>query len=174
MPDSPDPRFAQILDRTITPELYQEILQLWLKHVTNEEKLFVPHDEAVAEAAMKEMLDAFVEDCVMELVFTGERWRGLDGARAFYDVFLSSFSDMHWVPQALVIGPQGVLDVVNMTARLDRPFAGLAAVGETLSLQWVILFPWVTAARRFRGEIVYSIRPLTAGESVSIPFGEAI
>ena len=111
MPGSPDPRFAQILDRTITPELYQEILQLWLKHVTNEEKLFVPHEEAVAKSAMQEMLSAFVDDCVMELVFTGERWTGLDGARAFYDVLLSSFSDMQWVPQALVIGPQGVLDV---------------------------------------------------------------
>ena len=80
---------------------------------------------------------------------------------------------MRWVPQALVIGPQGVLDVVNMTAILRRPFAGFTAVGEQLALQWVIHFPWVTDAQRFGGETIYSIRPLTSGESVEIPFSRA-
>ena len=174
MTDQPDPRFAQILDRTITPELYQEILQLWLRHVTNEEKLFVPHTEDVATVAMSEMLTAFTDDCVMELVFTGERWTGHEGARRFYEIFLSSIADMRWVPQALVIGPQGVLDVVNMTGKLRKPFAGLTSIGQELALQWVIHFPWVTDARRFRGEIVYDIRPLAAGESVSIPFSRAL
>jgi hypothetical protein len=41
---------------------------------------------------------------------------------------------MEWVPQALVIGPQGVLDVVNMTGTLLKPFAGLTAVGDRLAL----------------------------------------
>jgi hypothetical protein len=170
MADQPDPRFAQILDRTITPELYQEILRLWLQHVTNEERLFVPHSQAVLEDAMKQMLIPFTDDCVMQLVFTGERWTGHDGARQFYDVFLSSIDGMKWVPQALVIGPQGVLDVVNMTGVLQRPFAGLTSVGAQLSLQWLIYFPWVMEKHQFRGEIIYSIRPLTAHESVSIPF----
>ena len=60
MTHEPDPRFAQILDRSITPELYREILQLWLRHVTNEEKLFVPHTEEEGRAAMAEMLAAFI------------------------------------------------------------------------------------------------------------------
>jgi hypothetical protein len=171
MPD--DPRFAQILDRTITPELYQEILGKWLRHVMNEEKLFVPHSAAEGEAAMGEMLAVFTEDCAMELVFAGERWSGHDGARKFYAVFLAAFENMAWVPQALVIGPQGVLDVVNMTGRLVKPFAGLAGVGTAVALQWTIYFPWDTARRMFRGEVVFSIRPLGAGESVSIPFAEA-
>ncbi len=174
MPDQPDPRFAQILERNITPALYQQILQLWLQHVTNEEKLFVPHTSAVADEAMKPMLAAFTEDCVMEIVFTGERWTGHEGARRFYeDVFVPSFDAMRWVPQALVIGPQGVLDVVNMTAILRRPFAGFTAVGDPLALQWVIHFPWATDAQRFRGETIYSIRPLTSSESVDIPFSRA-
>jgi hypothetical protein len=71
---------------------------------------------------------------------------------------------MQWVPQALVIGPQGVLDVVNMTGRLRQPFAGLTQVGEPVQLQWVIYFPWVPAAGKFRGETIYAIRPLTAAE----------
>ncbi len=173
MADQPDSRFAQVLDRTITPELYAEILQLWLRHVINEEKLFVPDTSEVADAAMNEMLAAFTEDCVIEVVFTNERWAGYSGARAFYDLFLSSIEGMRWVPQALVIGPQGVLDVVNMTGTLRRPFAGLTSVGEWLALQWVIHFPWVTDAHRFRGETIYTIRPLTAEESVSVPFERA-
>ena len=52
-------------------------------------------------------------------------------------------------------------------------FAGLSEVRDELSLQWVIHFPWVTDAHRFHGETVYGIRPLTAGESVSIPFSHA-
>jgi SnoaL-like domain len=165
-----DPRFAQILDRTITPELYQEILSSWLRHVTNEEKLFVPHTDAEAESAMREMLAVFTDDCAMELAFAGERWSGHDGARKFYAVFLSSFENMAWVPQALVIGPQGVLDVVNMTGRLVKPFAGFSGVGGAVSLQWTIYFPWDTARHMFRGEIIFSIRSLASGESVSIPF----
>jgi hypothetical protein len=170
MPDQPDQRFAQILDRTITPELYAEICDLWLRHVTNEEKLFVPHSKQVAEEAMREMLAAFVDDCVIEITFTGERWTGHDGARRFYDVLLSSIVDMTWVPQALVIGPQGALDIVNMTGKLLKPFAGLTSVNQNVAWQLVIYFPWVTEARRFRGEIVYAVRPLSAHETVSIPF----
>lgn len=170
MPD--DPRFAQILDRTIDPALYQRILSSWLRHVTNEEKLFQPFSESQFEACMQEMLAPFTDDCAMEIVFTGEKFTGHDGARAFYRVFLSSFEGMKWVPQALVIGPQGVLDVVNMTAILAKPFAGLTQVGAALRLQWTIYFPWVTEQRKFKGEIIYSIRPLSAHETVSIPFGE--
>jgi hypothetical protein len=170
MPDQPDPRFAEILDRTITPELYAEIRDLWLRHVTNEEKLFVPHSKEVAEAAMQEMLAAFVEDCLVEITFTGECWTGYDGARRFYDVLLSSIVDMTWVPQALVIGPQGVLDVVNMTGMLLKPFAGMTAVNQTVAWQLVIYFPWVPEARRFRGEIIYDLRSLAAHESTSVPF----
>ena len=77
---------------------------------------------------------------------------------------------MQWVPQVLVIGPPGVLDVVNMTGKLVKPFAGFSKVGEAVSQQWTIHFPWDTKQQMFRGEIVYGIRPLSQGESVSIPF----
>ncbi len=130
----------------------------------------MPHSDAEAEAAMREMLAVFTEDCAMELAFAGERWTGHDGAREFYRVFLSSFENMAWVPQALVIGPQGVLDVVNMTAKLVKPFAGFTGVGGAVSQQWTIYFPWDTERHMFRGEIIFSIRPLASGESVSIPF----
>ena len=72
---------------------------------------------------------------------------------------------MAWVPQSLVIGPQGVLDVVNMTGTLVKPFAGLTEVGQPVRLQWVIAFPWLPAEGKIRGETIYTIRPLTAAET---------
>jgi len=67
---------------------------------------------------------------------------------------------MKWVPQALVIGPQVVLDVVNMTGKLLKKFAGLDQVGAQVHLQWVIYFPWVPDQGKFKSEVIYSIRQL--------------
>ncbi len=68
------------------------------------------------------------------------------------------------MPQSLVIGPQGVLDVVNMRGFLRKEFAGLTEVGQQVHLQWVIYFPWAPDQAKLRGEVIYSIRPLTAVE----------
>jgi hypothetical protein len=128
-------------------------------HVQAQEVLLKPFTEDVFRAHMKIILSVFTEDCVMELVQTGQRWQRYEQATAFYRVFLASLLDMAWVPQALVVGPQGVLDVVNMTATLANPFAGFTEVGKQVHLQWVIYFPWLPKEGKFRGEIIYSIRP---------------
>jgi hypothetical protein len=96
----------------------------------------------------------------MELASTGERWQGHRQATDFYRVFLGALEEMEWIPQALVIGPQGVLDVVNMTGKLVNTFAGLKQIGSRVHLQWVIYFPWVPNVGKFRGEVIYSIRQL--------------
>jgi hypothetical protein len=152
-----DPRFSP-LEVGVSPELYDEIRALWLEHVTNEEKLFVPVSEEEWDRYLGAILDTLTDDCVMEVRSAGMRLEGKDGAREFYETFIPSFEEMQWVPQALVIGPQGVLDVADMTAKLVRPFAGLDAVGEQVSTEWVIHFPWDRERHRFRGEIIYSIR----------------
>jgi SnoaL-like domain len=160
-----DPRFqGQPLTWEVTPEQYDTIRHAWLTHVVAEERLFVPYTEPEWNQQMAVMLSVFTEDCTMEIVPSQERWQGKAGAKTFYRSFIPSFEGMQWVPQALVIGPQGVLDVVNMTGLLRRPFAGLTEVGEQVHLQWVIYFPWVPAEGKFRGEIIYSIRPLSAAE----------
>jgi hypothetical protein len=152
-----DPRFAP-LDMRISPELYDEIRERWLEHVSTEEKLFVPVSQEEWERYLRIVLETLTDDCVMEVRSAGMRLEGIDGARKFYEAFIPSFEGMHWTPQALVIGPQGVLDVADMTAKLTRPFAGLDAVGEQISTEWVIYFPWDLDRRKFRGEIIYSIR----------------
>jgi hypothetical protein len=156
-----DPRFkGKPITWGVTPESYDAVRRAWLIHVHAEEVLFKPFTEDVFKAQMQIMLSVFTDDCVMELASSGERWVGHEQATAFYRVFLSSFEGMAWIPQALVIGPQGVLDVVNMTGKLTKPFAGLKQVGAQVHLQWVIFFPWVPDQGKFKGEIIYSIRPL--------------
>ncbi len=148
----------------VTPAGYDQVRHAWLTHVAAEERLFAPCTETEWKEQMTTMLSVFTDNCAMELVLTGERWEGKTQAEAFYRAFLTSFDKMEWVPQALVIGPQGVLDVVNNTGLLRKPFAGLAEVDQQLHLQWVIYFPSVPDAGKLRGEIIHSIRPLTEKE----------
>jgi hypothetical protein len=156
-----DPRFkGKPITWGVTSEAYDAVRRAWLTHVHAEEVLFKPFTEDEFKAQMEVMLSVFTDDCVMELVPTGERWEGRVKAAGFYRLFLGSLEGMEWVPQALVIGPQGVLDVVNMTGKLVTEFAGLQQVGAQVHLQWVIYFPWVPDQGKFKGEMIYSIRPL--------------
>ena len=154
-----DPRFKGApITWEVTPAGYDEIRRAWLTHAQAEEVLFKPFSEDVFQAQMEIMLGVFTENCVMEIAPTGQRWQGHGEAAEFYRVFLASLLDMQWVPHAIVIGPQGVLDVVNMTGTLAQPFAGLTSVGEQVHLQWVIYFPWDREQRKFKGETIYGIR----------------
>jgi SnoaL-like domain len=156
-----DPRFkGKPITWDVTTESYDAIRRAWLIHVHAEEVLFKPFTEETFNAQLEVMLSVFTDDCVMELASTGERWQGHRQAADFYRVFLGALEEMEWVPQALVIGPQGVLDVVNMTGKLVNAFAGLSQVGSRVHLQWVIYFPWVPDVGKFRGEVIYSIRQL--------------
>ena len=160
-----DPRFkGSPLTWQADPGEYDRIRHSWLTHVSAEERLFQPSSKAEWDAQMAIMLSVFSDDCEMALGSSGESWHGHDGADQFYRLFIPSFTAMTWVPQALVIGPQGVLDVVNMTGTLVRDFAGMKASPDPLNLQWVIYFPWLPDKQKFRGEIVFSIRPLSAIE----------
>ena len=50
-----------------------------------------------------------------------------------------------------MIGPQGILDVADMTATQEAPFGGIDQVGKQVRLEW-----------EFEGETIYSIRPLSS------------
>jgi hypothetical protein len=62
------------------------------------------------------------DDCVYEVKSTGERLEGWDGALWLYKGFLAAFSGMQWVPQTVVIGPQEILVVADMTTTQEAPF----------------------------------------------------
>jgi len=164
-----DPRFkGSPLTWEIDDAEYDRIRHAWLTHISAEEPLFAHHEtQADWDAQMPIMLGAFTDDCVMELAWLGQRWTGHDGAAEFYRIFITAFENMVWVPQAMVIGPQGVLDVANMSGVLVKDFAGMTATKELVHLQWVISVPWVPEQQKFSGEKIFSIRPLTDSESSS-------
>src|SRR3954447_23653476 len=119
------------LDWSVTPELYGKIRRLWIKHSIAEDHRDLPG-----------LIETLAEDCVYEVVPTGQRWEGHDGARAFYQIFLAAFPDVKFDLVDIVIGPQGVMEVAEMTGTHRGPWAGLAATGRPVRLRLLIHFPW--------------------------------
>ena len=128
----------------VTPELYDQIRRLWIKH-------------SIAEDGrdLAGLIDTLAEDCVYEVVPTGQRWEGHDGARTFYLTFLGAFPDVHFDLQDIVIGPQGVIEVALMTGTHQGVWAGVEATGKTVRMNIIIHFPWNPQAQLFAGERIY-------------------
>ncbi|MEX2029992.1 MAG: ester cyclase [Anaerolineales bacterium] len=138
----------------VSPRLYQKIRRLWIKHSRAEDARDV-----------EVLISTLSEDCVYEIVPTGQRWEGHDGARSFYGELLGAFPDVHFDLIDIVIGPQGVIEVVDMTGTHQAPWAGMPATGRRVNLRVLIHFPWDTSSGKFAGERVYF-------DSVDIPSAE--
>ena len=130
MTTTPASTIRERLAWEVTPELYQTIRRLWIKHSIAED-----------QRDLQGLIDTLAEDCVYELVPTGQRWEGHDGARAFYTSFLSAFPDVKFDLRDIVIGPQGVIEAADMTGTHRGEWAGLAPTGQPVRLQIVIHFP---------------------------------
>ena len=128
----------------VTPELYNTIRRLWRKHSIAEDN-----------RDLQGLIDTLSEDCVYEIIPTGQRWEGHDGARNFYMTFLGAFPDVKFALTDIVIGPQGVIEIANMTGTHRGPWAGIAPTGRPVRLQIIIYFPWNRAAEKFAGEKIY-------------------
>src|SRR5438067_1439394 len=118
------------LARDMTPELYHKIRRLWIKHSIAED-----HRD------LSGLIDTLAEDCVYEVVPTGQRFAGHDGAREFYQTFLGAFPDVKFHLLDIVIGPQGVLEVAEMTGTHQGPWAGRTPTGQPVRLTIIIHFP---------------------------------
>lgn len=143
------------LARPITPELYQQIRRLWIDHSIAEDRRDIPG-----------LLATLTPDCVYEIVPTGQRWEGHAGATNFYQSFLGAFPDVKFELRDIVIGPQGVIEVADMTGTQRGEWSGLPASGRTVRVVIVIHFPWDAAAQKFGGERVYFDRAAFAGEPI--------
>jgi predicted ester cyclase len=141
MPEAP---IRDRLDWEPTPEEYRRIRRLWIRHSIAEDRRNV--DGLIATLA---------PDCVYEVVPTGQRWEGHEGARRFYAELLGAFPDVHFDLRDIVIGPQGVIEVATLTGTHEGPWAGMAPIGRRVTLTVIIHFPWDRAARLFAGERVY-------------------
>lgn len=140
------PRAREQLRRPIDEEEYRAIRELWKEH-------------SIAEDArdLDGLIGTLTEDCVYELVDSGHRWEGHDGARAFYTEFLGAFPDVSFFLQDIVIGPQGVIEIARVSGTQEEDFADREATGEKEEWSVVIVFPWDPERRLFTGERVLSI-----------------
>jgi predicted ester cyclase len=126
-------------------------------------KLWVRHSIAEERRDIDGLISTLAADCVYEIVGSGLRWTGHDGARAFYTELFAAFPDNTFALTDIVIGPQGVFEAVVLEATHAGSFAGVAATGRHVRLELAILFPWNAAAQRFGGEQIFLDRSALGG-----------
>jgi steroid delta-isomerase-like uncharacterized protein len=122
-----------------------EIRELWKRHSIAEEKRDLPG-----------LISTLTEDCVYELVQTGDRWEGHEGAARFYMGLLGAFPDIDFQLSDIVIGAQGVCEEADVTGTHEAEWLGVPPSGELLAWKVAIFFPWDRDRRLFRGERVYT------------------
>jgi predicted ester cyclase len=134
-----------LIRREISRGEHDEIRELWKRH-------------SIAEDSrdLAGLISTLTDDCVYELVATGHRWVGHEGAARFYGELLTAFPDIHFDLTDIVIGPQGVCEEAEVTATHEADWLGVPPSGERLAWKVVIFFPWDPERRLFRGEKVYT------------------
>ena len=123
---------------------YDAIRELWKKHSIAEDARDLPG-----------LIATLTTDCVYELVQTGHRWQGHEGAARFYTELLTAFPDIHFDLTDIVIGPQGVCEEARVTGTHKARWLNNEPTGEHRTWRVVIFFPWDPELRLFRGEKVY-------------------
>jgi steroid delta-isomerase-like uncharacterized protein len=134
-----------LLRRELDADEYERIRELWKTHSIAEDKRDLPA-----------LISTLTEDCVYELVQTGHRWEGHEGAARFYMGLLGAFPDIHFALTDIVIGPQGVVEEADVTGTHENAWLGFPPSGERLAWKVAIFFPWDPDRRLFRGERVYT------------------
>ena len=124
---------------------HDAIRRLWTRHSVAEDNRDLPG-----------LLATLSDDCVYELVQTGHRWEGHDGARRFYTELLTAFPDIRFDLTDIVIGPQGVCEEADVSATQQAPWLGEPPREGRLEWKVLIWFPWDPEQRLFRGEKVYT------------------
>lgn len=144
MSKMPDTTIQERLKWDVTPELYDRIRTLW-----------IAHSKAEDARDLQGLIDTLAPDCVYEVVPTGQRWEGHEGARTFYTTFLGAFPDVDFNMYDIVIGPQGVIEVATLSGTFVGPWGGREPTGERVEFDVVIYFPWNPEAQLFGGERIY-------------------
>ena len=140
-----EPRVAELHSRKVTPEQYHEIRRLWQVHSIAEDRRDIPG-----------LISTLTSDCLYELVQTGNKWHGHEGAKQFYTEMLSAFPDVHFELQHIVIGPQGVFEEARVTATHQGAWLNFPPPsGKKIEFDVLILFPWDLERRLFKGERVW-------------------
>jgi predicted ester cyclase len=134
-----------LLRLDVETRAYDEIRELWKRHSLAEDERDLPG-----------LISTLADDCVYELVQTGHRWEGHEGAARFYTELLTAFPDIKFELTDIVIGPQGVCEEADVTATHRAEWLAVPPSGERLAWKVAIFFPWDPVKRKFRGEKVYT------------------
>ena len=138
-------RVLELLRREPAHAEYEEIRELWKRHSIAEENRDLPG-----------LISTLTDDCVYELMQTGHRWKGHEGAARFYGGLLGAFPDIDFQLSDIVIGPQGVCEEADVTGTHEDEWLGIPPSGQRLEWKVAIFFPWAADRRLFRGERVYT------------------
>jgi hypothetical protein len=135
----------RLLRRRVDPDEYRSIRQLWSAHSIGEDSHAIPS-----------LMATLTEDCVYTLVNKGVDWHGKAGATQFYTQLLTSFPDIHFDLQNIVVGPQGVFEEAFVTGTYEKQWLDPPAPGgQHIEFNVTILFPWKPERRLFTGERIY-------------------
>jgi predicted ester cyclase len=137
------------------PDDYQDVRELWKAHSKAEDARDIAG-----------LMATLTDDCVYELVQTGHRWEGHEGATRFYVELLTAFPDIDFALTSIIVGPQGVCEEAVVNGTHSAPWLGVEPTGEKLVWRNVIFFPWDPEKRLFTGERVYTFFPGLGDHSV--------
>jgi hypothetical protein len=112
---------------------YDAIRALWQRHSIAEDARDLPG-----------LISTLTDDCVYEVVNTGQRWEGHAGATRFYTELLTTFPEIHFDLTDIVVGPQGVSEAARVTGVPNEPW------------RVIIFFPWDRERQLFTGERIYT------------------
>ncbi|HSK65903.1 MAG TPA: nuclear transport factor 2 family protein [Anaerolineales bacterium] len=136
---------VQLIRRRIDPDEYRDIRKLWIAHSIAEDSRDIPG-----------LMATLTEDCVYTVVNKGVDWYGKAGATQFYQQLLTSFPDIHFDLENIVIGPQGVFEEAFVSGTYKSQWLDMPAPeGQRVEFAVTILFPWDPVQKLFTGERVY-------------------
>ena len=120
----------ELIRRDPDPGEHEAIRELWKRHSKAEDSRDLPG-----------LISTLTEDCVYELVQTGHRWEGHEGAARFYGGLLGAFPDIDFQLTDIVIGPQGVCEEADVTGTHEAEWLGIPPSGRTPRLEGRDLLP---------------------------------
>lgn len=132
------------LQQELLPGEYDEIRALWKVHSIAEDQRDIAG-----------LMSTLTDDCVYELPQAPHSWRGKAGAEQFYLQLLTAFPDIHFDLENIIIGPQGVFELANVTATFREKWLEHPPTNESIEFKVNIIFPWDRELKKFKGEIVY-------------------
>ena len=138
-------RILELLRRPVDVDEYAEIRELWKTHSIAEDNRDLPG-----------LISTLTEDCVYEVMGTGARWEGHEGAARFYTELLTAFPDIHFDLEYIVIGPQGVCEEARVTATHQSRWLEHEPTGRAARVAERDLLPVGSRRAEVQGEMVYT------------------